>query len=144
MNTKDALQILQEYLSQYNEEFVIHPEFLGEVAKCLKNELKGSEAAFLKQMSTQLNHIQSFKKTVHQIDGNEILSGVGNDPYGQPWELYSIHMSSKKYNMRFLIKFDENTTPYLLCAFYERSKKQKTDYTAYKPIAKNRFMQLHG
>ena len=145
MNTKDALQMLKEYLSQYDEnDFLIHPKFLDEVIACLSNELKGSEASFLKQMVTQLNHIKSFGRSIYQIDGNEILSHIGNDSQGKPWDIYSIHISSKKYNMRFLVKFDENITPYLLCAFYERTRKQKTDYTKYIDISKNRFLQLQA
>lgn len=142
MKTKDALQMLHDYLSEYND-FKIHPLFLKELGKCLKKDLKGVEADFLEKMATQLSHIKNSKKMVYRINGNEILSGIGNDSQGQPLELYSIHMSSKTYNIRFLIKFDENATPYLLCAFYERAGKQITDYTIYKETAINRFLELH-
>lgn len=143
MNTKDALQLLRKYLEDYKD-FIIHPLFLDELGRCLKKDLKDCEADFLNKMSIQLSHIKESKTFVNNINGNEILNGMGNDSHGIPLNIYSIHMSSKSYNMRFLVKFDENMTPYLLCAFYERSGKRKTDYTTYKGTVISRFEELHN
>lgn len=143
MKTKDALELLRKYLDDYKD-FIIHPLFLYELGICLKKDLKGCEADFLNKMSIQLSHIKESKTLVNNINGNEILNGMGNDSRGAPLNIYSIHMSSKSYNMRFLIKFDENITPYLLCAFYERSGKRRTDYTTYKEIVITRFEELHN
>lgn len=145
MNTNEALKLLLKYLLPFqSDDIMIHPDFLKDIKNLLKKELKGSEAKFFQQMVTQLDNIKQSGKNVHKIDGNEILSGVGNDANGQPWDLYSIHLSSDKYNIRFIVKFNEQSTPCLLYAFYERTGKRKTDYTVPKKISKERFLELHN
>ena len=144
MNTNEALKLLLDYLSPLqNYGFKIHPDFIKDIKGILKKELKGSEGKFFQQMVTQLDNIKCSGKNVHKIDGNEILSGVGNDAEGHPWDLYSIHLSSDKYNIRFILKFDEQSVPYLLYAFYERTGKRKTDYTVPKKISNERFLELN-
>lgn len=142
MNIDEALRLLLEYLSPFRDYFIIHQDFIHDIANCLKKELKGSESDFFDQMIAQLDYIKQFGKNVYQVNGNEILRGVGNDSNDCPWNLYSIHMSSKKYNMRFIIKFDEQSTPFLLYAFFERSGKKKTDYTTPIQISKERYLAL--
>lgn len=144
MNTNEALKLLIKYLSPLqNNDLIIHPDFLKDIKDLLKKDLKGSESEFFQQMVTQLDNIKQSGKNVHMIDGNEILRGVGNDAEGHPWNLYSIHLSSDKYNIRFIVKFDERSLPYLLHAFYERTGKRKTDYTVPKKISKERFLELN-
>lgn len=144
MNKDEALRLLSEYLSSRQNDFVIHPEFIREIKGLLKKEIKGSEAKFFQQMITQLDNIKLSGKNVHKIDGNEILSGVGNDALGNPWSLYSIHLSSDRYNVRFIIKFDDQSVPFLLYAFYERTGKRKTDYTVPIKISKERFLEIRN
>lgn len=144
MNKDEALRLLSEYLSLRQNDFVIHPEFIREIKGLLKKEIKGSEAKFLQQTITQLDNIKLSGKNVHKIDGNEILSGVGNDALGNPWSLYSIHLSSDRYNVRFIIKFDDQSVPFLLYAFYERTGKRKTDYTVPIKISKERFLEIRN
>lgn len=144
MNQKEALESLSEYLNSSQNDFVIHPEFIKEIKDLLKKEIKGSEAKFFQQMTTQLDNINLSGKNVHKIDGNEILSGVGNDSQGNPWSLYSIHLSSDRYNVRFIIKFNDQSVPFLLYAFYERAGKRKTDYSTPIKISKQRFIELNN
>lgn len=144
MNKDEALRLLSEYLSLRQNDFVIHPEFIREIKGLLKKEIKGSEAKFFQQMITQLDNIKLSGKNVHKIDGNEILSGVGNDALGNPWSLYSIHLSSDRYNVRFIIKFDDQSVPFLLYAFYELTGKRKTDYTVPIKISKERFLEIRN
>lgn len=144
MNKDEALRLLSEYLSLRQNDFVIHPEFIRKIKGLLKKEIKGSEAKFFQQMITQLDNIKLSGKNVHKIDGNEILSGVGNDALGNPWSLYSIHLSSDRYNVRFIIKFDDQSVPFLLYAFYERTGKRKTDYTVPIKISKERFLEIRN
>lgn len=143
MNKDEALKLLLDYLSPIQNDFVIHQCFLKDMMGLLKKELKESETKFFQQMVTQLDNIKHSGKDIHNIDGNEILRGVGNDSQGAPWDLYSIHLCSDKYNVRFIVKFDELSTPYLLYAFYERSGKRKTDYTIPIKISKERFLDLN-
>ena len=144
MNKDEALRLLSEYLSLRQNDFVIHPEFIREIKGLLKKEIKGSEAKFFQQTITQLDNIKLSGKNVHKIDGNEILSCVGNDALGNPWSLYSIHLSSDRYNVRFIIKFDDQSVPFLLYAFYERTGKRKTDYTVPIKISKERFLEIRN
>lgn len=143
MDKNEALKLLLKYLTSVQNDFVIHPDFIVDMKKLLKNELKGVEIKFFQQMVTQLDNIIHFGKNVHTVANNEILSGIGRDSDGQPWDLYSIHLNSGgSFNIRFIIKFDENTTPYLLHAFYERKGKRKTDYTIPKKVSQKRFLEL--
>ena len=111
MNKDEALKLLLDYLSPIQNDFVIHQCFLKDMMGLLKKELKGSETKFFQQMVTQLDNIKHSGKDIHNIDGNEILRGVGNDSQGVPWDLYSIHLCSDKYNVRFIVKSDELSTP---------------------------------
>lgn len=141
MNTKDAIQQLISYFKKYGDIFIIHPEFLKELSSLLKKELKGNEKKFFQKFVTQLDNIVNFKRQVYTVDGNEILK-AGNDEHGNPFELYSIHISSNNYNIRFIISFTESSSPVFLTAFYERGGKRKTDYTIPKQIAKTRIREL--
>ena len=143
MNKNEALKLLLEYLTSVQNDFVIHPDFIEDMKILLKKELKGVEVKFFQQMVTQLENINHFRKKVHTVANNEILSGIGRDSNGQPWELYSIHLTlGGNFNVRFIIKFDESTTPYLLYAFYERKGKKKTDYTIPVKISQKRYLEL--
>lgn len=135
MNTKDALALLIRYLKKYSNNFILHPDIIGEFKQLLKKDLKGNEDAFFNQLITQLNHIMSYKKEVNQVSQNEILSNVGNDTNGDPYELYSIHIDrGSSINIRLIISFNKNETPLLLTVFNERGGKRRTDYT--EPIKK--------
>ena len=46
MNILEALEILSGYLLKYDEKFIFHPEFIEDVRKLLRNELKGQEKKF--------------------------------------------------------------------------------------------------
>jgi len=141
MNTEKALQLLSSYLKDFNKSFIIHPAFINELMKLLKKELRGQEADFFKKMVTQLNNIITFKKSVYTVDSNEILM-AGNDENGSAWELFSIHIQSNTYNVRFIVSFDNNSCPILLTVFYERAGKRKTNYTEPCRIAKIRKSEL--
>ena len=133
MNTKDALNVLKKYFTGYTCK--IHEQFIIELGKLLKKELKGKEEIFFKGFTTQLNNIRTFGYLVHRTDDNEILKGGDG-------HFYSIHLQHKQFNIRFIIYIDKDNVPYFLCCFYEREGKRKTDYTSYTLVMKQRLEQL--
>lgn len=131
MNTKEALQLLKNYL----EDFKIHPRFFRELSSLLKKELKGKEAKFFKSLVTQLKNIQDFGVLVHTIDGNEKILGMDG-------HFYSIHFSQSQFNIRFLVHISDDNIASLLVAFYERGGKKATDYSQYTQILLSRLNEI--
>ena len=144
MNILEALEILSGYLLKYDEKFIFHPEFIEDVRKLLRNELKGQEKKFFQGLVTQLENINSHKRGVYKIDGNEILKNIGRDSYGNLYEFQSIHINSNQFNIRLIIYFDEEVHPYFLAAFYEKDgqHRSKNSYKKQIPIAKYRLGEL--
>ena len=131
MNTKDILNQLSALFSDY----VFHELFLSELYNLLTKELKGKEAKFFNILSSQLNNIRTFGRMVYTVDSNEIIKGMDG-------HYYSIHLNNSQSNVRFLVYIFDDSTPWFLCAFYERSGKRKTDYSQYTPVLKRRFEEL--
>lgn len=53
--------------------------------------------------------------------------------------IFSMHLSSKGFNLRILFAFLPNAQPVLLLAFHEREGKKKTNYSTYLEPALSRF-----
>lgn len=141
MNIQKALELLKTYLNKYGNTFVIHPKFITELSSLIKKELKGQENLFFKRMVAQLDNIVTFRETVNTVDSNEILK-AGNTKNGTPLKLYSIHITAKQFNIRFIICFNQKTNPLLLSVFFERSGKKKTDYSSIIETATQRRLEL--
>lgn len=133
MNTKDMLAELAELFTSFS----LHPLFIQELSFLLKKDLKGKEARFFKILSTQLNNIKTFGRSIYTVDSNEILHGADG-------HYYSIHLQQSQFNVRLLIYIADNDTPYFLCAFNERSGKRKTDYSAYTSVMQERLNYFGG
>ena len=125
MNTEDMLKELASLLNS----FFIHPKFLEELRTLLKTDLKGKESIFLKILTTQLSNIKNFGSKIYTIDSNEILQGADG-------HYYSIHLQKSQFNV-------ENI-PYFLCAFNERSGKNRTNYSTYTTVMKERINYFLG
>lgn len=106
--------------------------FLQEL-KDLLNDIKGHEAELFKLISKQFQFITALGTHVNEADSNEILKYKSEQLY------YSLHLSSKNFNIRFVIAFYDNKIPVFLVAFYERMGKSATDYSQYESPAKNRY-----
>lgn len=88
MNTKDMLAELAELFSSFS----FHPLFIQELRSLLKKDLKGKEARFFKILSTQLNNIKTFGRSIYTVDSNEILHGADG-------HYYSIHLQQSQFNV---------------------------------------------
>lgn len=56
--------------------------------------------------------------------------------------IYSMHISSRGFNIRILYSFLPDKQPVLLCAFNERAGKSATDYSSYIPVAIKRLKEM--
>ena len=101
--------------------FLIHPKFLEELRTLLKTDLKGKESIFFKILTTQLSNIKNFGSKIYTIDSNEILQGADG-------HYYSIHLQKSQFNVRLIVYINDENIPYFLCAFNERSGKNRTNY----------------
>lgn len=136
MNKKKALELLFEYLEEYEDLFIFHDMFVKELSQMITTVLKGNEKPFFKQLIKQFKFIDSKRKTVHSADSNEILK---NFPDGD-W--YSIHVTTDIVNVRLLITFLDNLQPVFLVCFNEKSGKRASGYEQYKDILVNRFDEI--
>ena len=114
MNTEDMLKELASLLNS----FFIHPKFLEELRTLLKTDLKGKESIFFKILTTQLSNIKNFGSKIYTIDSNEILQGADG-------HYYSIHLQKSQFNVRLIVYINDENIPYFLCAFNERSGKNR-------------------
>lgn len=134
MNKKEVLALLIENLEKYTQSgFRFHERFLEEFRTLLKNA-SGNEKEIFALFIKQMNFVKILGKQVHNADGNEIIKH-------QESEYYSLHLSSKNFNFRFLMTFVENN-PVFLCAFYEREGKRVSDYTKWKEVLKQRLNEV--
>lgn len=131
MNRDEILrQLAQAFLS-----FKIHKKFWEEIRDLLASDLNGKEKQFFKSMSTQLMLVKTLGRSVDQGGKHEKLKWFGKD-------IYSIHVKSGQFNIRFLMSFNESDEPLLLCAFNKRSGKKKTDYANYKGVVEKRLSEM--
>lgn len=126
------LNSLKKYSDNYG--FVFHKLFLLELSNLLKN-VKGHENELFSLINKQLSFIMALNTRVNDADSNEVLK------YKSEQLFYSLHLSSKNFNIRFIITFHNNTIPVFLVAFFERSGKSSTDYSQYEEPAKNRYKE---
>ena len=121
MNTEDMLKELASLLNS----FFIHPKFLEELR------------IFFKILTTQLSNIKNFGSKIYTIDSNEILQGADG-------HYYSIHLQKSQFNVRLIVYINDENIPYFLCAFNERSGKNRTNYSTYTTVMKERINYFLG
>ncbi len=137
MNKKKALEELKKYLTEYyNYGFIFHPRFIEELSSLLKS-VQGHEAELFNLLAKQLSFVKDLGTQAHTADSNEHLKYKSKQLYT------SLHLSSKNFNIRFIMTFDNDLQPVFLLAFYERSGKSSTDYSKYEEPAKKRFRELY-
>ena len=119
------------------EHFQLHPRFFSEIQTLLKKDLKGKEAIFFKQLTTQLNNVRQFGLNVYKTDSNELLHGADG-------HYVSLHLKAQQFNVRLIVYIDNTDTPFFLCAFNERAGKKNTDYSSYTSVMEERLEYFLG
>ena len=125
MDKDSVLHILQNLFSDIE----VHDELTPELAAILS--ASGSEARFFKTLVMQLQILLNTGALAsNRLDFEVVGKGI-----------FSMKQKSSEYNIRILYSFLPSRAPVLLCAFYERAGKAKTDYTPYIPVALSRLKQ---
>lgn len=132
MNKDEILKQLAKMLESF--EFVYWGEFKTEINDLMEH-YSGCETDIFSELLTQFKNTQKFGKRINEIGKNEILKNSDS--------VYSIHIAKgKKFNIRVLMKFDDNK-PVFLVAFNEdsgkKNKKRHSGYDRYKTMAQDRF-----
>lgn len=123
---KDAVL---RYLQKLFADFEVHDELPLELAAIIS--ASGLEPRFFKTLFMQLQILSQSGALASRRSDFEVV-GKG---------IFSMKQKSSEYNIRILYSFLPNRDPVLLCAFYERGGKSKTDYTPYMPVALRRLKQ---
>lgn len=125
MNKDAVLHILQNLFSGIDVHEELTPELLELISRT------GAEDQYFKTIIFQLAILmQVGVLATNRPDFELVKDGI-----------YSMKQKSSEYNIRILYSFLPNRKPILLCAFYERGGKSKTDYSPYLPVAKARLAQ---
>lgn len=123
-------QEIFEELRAELEQFILYDGLLKELSKILNGS--GVKERFFKMLITRLRFLRQYGKTAqeHHKEYERIDA-----------ELYSMHLSSRDFNIRILYSFTSDGC-ILLHGFYERGGKKNTDYTKSLPIAKSRLHEI--
>ena len=124
------------YLSSFFLEFNVHPSFLEELANILLKNISDRKR-FFRQLVTLLFNIKNFGFMINTVDHHEKIKYTD-------LSIYSLHLSSSQYNVRFLAYINNEGKCYFLSAFYERNGKRKTDYSSQIAALKSRLEKLLG
>lgn len=123
MNKKQIWALLLSTLGSYDLHAKLGKELLEIIAG------SGYEAAFFRLLAVRLSFLS--KAGIQAVEHKEFeLLGHG---------VYSMHLSSRGFNIRILYSFLPDGRPSLLTCFYERAGKDKTDYSNKIELAKDRF-----
>lgn len=129
MNKQSVLEMLKKYLSQIRYHSALILELVAIIAG------SGYESDFRSLLTARLRMLSALGKDAILLKEFELLR------YTDDEELYSMHLNGSNFNIRVLYAFLPNHMPVLLCAFYKRDGKRKTDYTPYIPVALERLNQ---
>lgn len=127
MNEQEALKQLRELLLGYP--INVHPKVISEILACIQKS--GSEENIFSIFAQRLIFLSN--QGYHAVKHKEfelLKDGI-----------YSMHISTTSINLRVLYAF-RNSAIVLLCAFFERGGKKRTDYTSRIPEAKARLAEL--
>ncbi len=124
-----------ESLTFYSDTgFIFDSLFISDLKEIISKNLSGNKKQFFNLLTKQLNFVNDLRRNVDKADGNEKLKNTT-----ATFDLYSLHLNGKNFNIRFLITFDKDDTPLFLVAFYERSGKRYTGYSKKIEIAIERY-----
>lgn len=140
----ETLNELKKFLEKNNNNPHprFHSGFIKDLKKLIKKQLKNAESNFCINFISILEQIMELGNKIYQVNSHEILKKMGRDSSGNPYEIYSIHITDKRYNVRLLISFDTNQNPLFLTIFNEISRNHGSTYDDYKDIAKSRKEEL--
>ena len=126
-----------ERISFFIKFFFYPSKIFRRIKNTIKNRFKGKESIFFKILTTQLSNIKNFGSKIYTIDSNEILQGADG-------HYYSIHLQKSQFNVRLIVYINDENIPYFLCAFNERSGKNRTNYSTYTTVMKERINYFLG
>lgn len=132
MNKVRARQLFAKMFAGLKDVY-FHPDLLNDIESLIfgsgrENEFFSLLLAHITLLCEQkLSLIRSSHKSF------EALIGIG---------LYSMHLQKRDFNIRMIFSFSDHNEIVLLHAFYERSGKRKTEYSAHIPISQERLKQM--
>ena len=138
MNREKVLELLKDFLLEYNKEFIFHRYFIEELKDILVKNANGSEKEVFNLLVKQLSFVKELGSRVNTADSNEILKGIKSEE-----DFYSLHIRNKTVNIRLIMSFYEDV-PIFLIAFYEREGKRATDYSKWEDVMKERVNQIRS
>ena len=123
MNREDILNSIPNILGSFD----LYPDIEQEILSYIVGS--GYEQQFFKLLISRLRilSLQGLNAVKH-----EEFENIGKG-------LFSLHLSGKGFNLRILYAFLPNKKPTLLCCFYERAGKRKTQYDEYIPQSLERL-----
>ena len=126
---------LQESLTSYFKSgFIFDRLFIRDLKDILDNHISGNKKQFFNLLIKQLNYVNDLRRRVNEANSNEVLKNTNTN-----YDLYSLHLRSQHFNIRFLITFSGDDTPLFLLAFYEKSGKRRSSYSAKIEEVKKRY-----
>lgn len=126
MNKESVLLCLRNYFECIEVHDEVTPELLTLIAG------SGIEQRFFQIIVMQLKLLLDLGVAAVHCKNFESLGGG----------LFSMKQKISSANIRILYSFLPNQRPVLLCAFYERAGKSKTDYARYIAVASERLKQF--
>lgn len=126
MNKENVLLYLQSLFADIE----VHDEFTPELLALIAGS--GIEQRFFQIIIMQLKLLLDLGASTVQCKNFESLGGG----------IFSMKQKITSANIRILYAFLSNRQPVLLCAFYERAGKSKTDYSRYIAVASERLKQF--
>ncbi len=125
MNRQAILNLLFAALSLFD----IHPKLSDEIIRIIVGS--GYETRFFKLLGVRLEYLSRYGVDATNHEEFELLrNGV-----------FSMHLSSRGFNIRILYAFLPDRTPTLLACFHERAGKRRTDYSDYINLAISRLKE---
>lgn len=128
MNKNAVIKLLESILGQFR----CHPALLAELAALVAKS--GFEAAFFSLLVARLHMLTAAGRDAIVYREFERLKHTDQ-------ELYSMHLAGSGFNIRVLYAFLPDNRPVMLTAFFERSGKRNSDYSAYIPAAASRLAE---
>ena len=92
---------LQESLTSYFKSgFIFDRLFIRDLKDILDNHISGNKKQFFNLLIKQLNYVNDLRRRVNEANSNEVLKNTNTN-----YDLYSLHLRSQHFNIRFLITF---------------------------------------
>ena len=123
MNRKQVIEMLLSVLGSFR----LSERFTKELIEIITGS--GYEERFLKLLIARLTTLTYNGVNAIRYKEFERINEV----------IFSMHISSRGFNIRVLYSFLKNGDPVLLLPFYEREGKKKTDYSTFIDPAENRL-----